>query len=122
MRQKEELRREKEAARLKAANERATARKIARESMELIEDERLELMELAASSKELTSIVSLDSATLQHLDLFRGTFNFMCSLEHCNLWHMEFGSSIDRYTINSREPWIIHQWEGSLHHLETCLE
>ncbi|KAJ0111524.1 hypothetical protein Patl1_02335 [Pistacia atlantica] len=48
MRQKEELRREKEAARLRAANERAIARKIAKESMELIEDERLELMELAA--------------------------------------------------------------------------
>ncbi|XP_031487824.1 homeobox-DDT domain protein RLT2-like isoform X2 [Nymphaea colorata] len=71
MRHKEELRREKEAARIKAANERATARKIARESLELIEDERLELMELAASSKGLPSIVSLDSETLQHLELFR---------------------------------------------------
>ncbi|XP_058100582.1 homeobox-DDT domain protein RLT2-like isoform X2 [Magnolia sinica] len=71
LRQKEEMRREKEAARLKAANERATARRIARESMELIEDERLELMELAASSKGLPSIISLDSDTLQHLDLFR---------------------------------------------------
>ncbi|CAN6444549.1 unnamed protein product [Victoria cruziana] len=71
MRHKEELRREKEAARIKAANERATARKIARESLELIEDERLELMELAASSKGLLSIVSLDSETLQHLELFR---------------------------------------------------
>ncbi|XP_042494646.1 homeobox-DDT domain protein RLT2-like [Macadamia integrifolia] len=71
MRQKEELRREKEAARLKAANERATARRIAKESMELIEDERLELMELAASSKALPSIISLDSDTLQNLDSFR---------------------------------------------------
>ena len=72
MRQKEELRREKEAARLKAANERATARRVAREYMELIEDERLELMELAASSKGLSSIVSIDSDTLQQLDMFRG--------------------------------------------------
>ncbi|KAK6919122.1 Homeobox domain [Dillenia turbinata] len=71
LRQKEEIRREKEAARLKAANERATARKIAKESMELIEDERLELMELAASSKGFPSILSLDSETLQNLELFR---------------------------------------------------
>ncbi|XP_057955168.1 homeobox-DDT domain protein RLT2 isoform X3 [Malania oleifera] len=71
MRQKEELRREKEAARLKAANDRAIARRIAKESMELIEDERLELMELAVSSKGLPSILSLDGETLQNLELFR---------------------------------------------------
>ncbi|KAJ4976460.1 hypothetical protein NE237_001566 [Protea cynaroides] len=71
MRQKEELRREKEAARLKAANERATARRIAKESMEHIEDERLELMEIAASTEGLPSIISLDSDTLQNLDSFR---------------------------------------------------
>ncbi|XP_062007691.1 homeobox-DDT domain protein RLT2 isoform X2 [Rosa rugosa] len=71
MRQKEELRREKEAARLKAANERAIARKNAKESMELIEDECLELMELAASSKELPSMLSLDYETLQNLESFR---------------------------------------------------
>lgn len=72
MRQKEALRREKEAARQKAATERATARRIAKESMELIEDERLELMEIAASRKGLLSILALDSETLQNLDLFRG--------------------------------------------------
>ncbi|XP_017971057.1 PREDICTED: homeobox-DDT domain protein RLT2 isoform X2 [Theobroma cacao] len=71
MRQKEELRKEKEAARLKAANERAIARKLAKESMELIEDERLELMELAASSKGLSSTLSLDFEILQNLDIFR---------------------------------------------------
>lgn len=76
MRQKEELRREKEAARLKAASERAAARKIAKESVELIEDERLELMELAASKKSLPTISSLDYETLQNLDLFRGRFCF----------------------------------------------
>ncbi|AQK88478.1 Putative homeodomain-like transcription factor superfamily protein [Zea mays] len=72
LRQKEELRREKEAAKQKAANERATARRIARESMELMEDERLELLELASRSKGLLSMVSLDSDTLQQLDSFRG--------------------------------------------------
>ncbi|XP_010260331.1 PREDICTED: homeobox-DDT domain protein RLT2 isoform X2 [Nelumbo nucifera] len=71
LRQKEELRREKEAARIKAANERATARRIAKESMELIEDERLELMELAVSTKGLPSILYLDSETLQNLQSFR---------------------------------------------------
>uniref|UniRef100_A0A5B7A7I4 Homeobox-DDT domain protein RLT1 n=1 Tax=Davidia involucrata TaxID=16924 RepID=A0A5B7A7I4_DAVIN len=75
-RQKEELRREKEAARLKAAVERSTARKIARESMELIEDERLELMELAASSKGLPSMISLDHDTLQNLESFK---DFLCA-------------------------------------------
>ncbi|XP_051129071.1 homeobox-DDT domain protein RLT1-like [Andrographis paniculata] len=69
--QKEERRMEKEAAKQKAALERATARRMAKESMELIEDERLELMELAASSKGLPSIVSLDYDTLQNLDAFR---------------------------------------------------
>ncbi|KAI3741695.1 hypothetical protein L1987_59369 [Smallanthus sonchifolius] len=70
-RQKEELRREKEAIKVKVAIEKAAARKIAKESMELIEDERLELLELAASHKGLTSIVSLDYETLQNLDFFR---------------------------------------------------
>nr|GMC81593.1 homeobox-DDT domain protein RLT1 isoform X2 [Ipomoea batatas] len=74
-RQKEELRREREAAKQKAAMERAAARKFAKESMELIEDERLELMELAASSKGLPSILSLDYNTLQNLELFR---EFLC--------------------------------------------
>lgn len=73
MRIKEEMRREKEAARLKLANERATARKIAKESMELIDDERVELMDIAASRKGLPSILSLDSDTLQNLELFRGS-------------------------------------------------
>lgn len=74
-RQKEELRKEREAIKLKAAAEKAAARKIAKESMELIEDERLELLELATSSKGLTSIVSLDYETLQNLDSFRGRYH-----------------------------------------------
>lgn len=72
MRLKEEMRREKEAARLKAANNRAAARRIAKESVELVEDERLELMELAALSKGLPSILALDLETLQDLDLLKG--------------------------------------------------
>ncbi|KAI4296809.1 hypothetical protein L6164_036732 [Bauhinia variegata] len=71
-RQKEELRKEKEAERRKAALEKAVARRIAKESMELIEDEQLELMELAAASKGLSSIIHLDLDTLQNLESFRG--------------------------------------------------
>ncbi|GFP86443.1 hypothetical protein PHJA_000788100 [Phtheirospermum japonicum] len=71
MRLKEEMRREKEAARLKAANDRANARRVAKESTELIDDERLELMELAALSKGLPSVLALDTETLQDLNLFR---------------------------------------------------
>lgn len=40
--------------------------------MELIEDDRLEMMELAAAKKGLPSIVSLDHETLQNLESFRG--------------------------------------------------
>ncbi|KAM3222190.1 homeobox-DDT domain protein RLT2 isoform X1 [Capsicum annuum] len=75
MRLKEEMRREKEVARLKAANVRATARRIAKESTELIDDERLELMELAASKKGLPSTLSLDTETLQNLEAFRDMLN-----------------------------------------------
>ncbi|KAK6134925.1 hypothetical protein DH2020_031345 [Rehmannia glutinosa] len=71
MRLKEEMRKEKEAARLKAANNRAAARRIAKESVELVEDEILELMELAALSRGLPSILALDSETLQNLNLFK---------------------------------------------------
>ncbi|CAK9181860.1 unnamed protein product [Ilex paraguariensis] len=74
-RQKEELRKEKEAVRIKAAVERATARRIAKESMEVIEDERLELMELAATKKGLPSIISLDYDTLQNLEAFRDSLS-----------------------------------------------
>ncbi|XP_061341547.1 homeobox-DDT domain protein RLT1 isoform X2 [Gastrolobium bilobum] len=70
-RQKEELRKEKESERRKAALEKATARRIAKESMELIEDEQLELMELAAASKGLSSIIHIDLDTLQNLESFR---------------------------------------------------
>ncbi|XP_039174024.1 nucleolar complex protein 3 homolog [Eucalyptus grandis] len=42
--------------------------------MELMEDEQLELMELAAASKGLPPIVNLDHATMQNLELFRGSF------------------------------------------------
>ncbi|CAI8591100.1 unnamed protein product [Vicia faba] len=69
--QKEEIRREKEAERRKAALEKANARRIAKESMELIEDEQLELMELAAVSNGLTSIIHIDLDTLQNLESFR---------------------------------------------------
>ncbi|KAI3744917.1 hypothetical protein L1987_58015 [Smallanthus sonchifolius] len=71
LRLKEDMRREKEAARLKAANDRAAARRIAKESMELIDDERLELMEIAAKTKGLPSMMSLDSDTLENIELFR---------------------------------------------------
>lgn len=71
-RRKEELRKVKEAERRKVALEKANARRIAKESMELIEDEQLELMELAATSKGLSSIIHIDLDTLQNLESFRG--------------------------------------------------
>ncbi|KAM0864539.1 hypothetical protein ACQ4PT_043854 [Festuca glaucescens] len=95
-RQKEELRKEKEVARQKAAGERATARRIAREYMELVEDERLELMELAAQSKGLHSMLCLDSNTLQQLDSFRGMLS-------------QFPPEMVRLKV----PFSIKPWTGS---------
>ncbi|CAH8292583.1 unnamed protein product [Eruca vesicaria subsp. sativa] len=73
--QKEEIRREKEAIRRKIAVEKATARRIAKESMDLIEDEQLELMDLAATSKGLSSVLQLDHDTLQNLVLYRDSLS-----------------------------------------------
>ncbi|CAH1448498.1 unnamed protein product [Lactuca virosa] len=97
-RQKEELRKEREAIKLKAAIEKAAARKIAKESMELIEDERLELLELAASSKGLTSIVSLDYETSQNLDSFR---DLLCVFPPKSV------------QVRLKRPFSIHPWIDS---------
>ncbi|XWS54133.1 hypothetical protein CRYUN_Cryun10bG0062400 [Craigia yunnanensis] len=96
MRQKDELRKEKEAARLKSANERAIARKLAKESMELIEDEHVELMELAASSKGLPSTLSLDFEILQNLYIFRDK---LCVFPP--------------KTVQLKRPFSIQPWNGS---------
>ncbi|XP_074564481.1 homeobox-DDT domain protein RLT2 [Curcuma longa] len=96
LRQKEELRREKEAARQKAATERATARRIAREYMELIEDERLELMEIAAMNKGFSSIFGLDSDTLQQLDSFRSMLQ-----------------AFPPSSVNLRRPFSVQPWVDS---------
>ncbi|XP_010481770.1 PREDICTED: homeobox-DDT domain protein RLT2-like [Camelina sativa] len=96
MRQKEEMRREKEVARLKAANERAIARKIAKESMELIEDERLELMEVAALTKGLPSMLALDFETLQNLDEYRDK-------------QVLFPPS----SVKLKKPFTVKPWNGS---------
>ncbi|KAG2318889.1 hypothetical protein Bca4012_054861 [Brassica carinata] len=73
--QKDEIRREKDAIRRKIAVEKATARRIAREAMDLIEDEQLELMDLAATSKGLPSVLQLDHDTLQNLELYRDSLS-----------------------------------------------
>lgn len=62
----------KEAARIKAASERAIARRMVKDAIDLIEDELLELMELAASKKGLSSILALDYETMQNLESYRG--------------------------------------------------
>ncbi|CAH2046509.1 unnamed protein product [Thlaspi arvense] len=96
MRQKEEMRREKEVARLKAANERAIARKIAKESMELIEDERLELMEIATLTQGLPSMLALDFETLQNLDAYR-----------------EKQAIFPPTSIKLKKPFAVKPWNGS---------
>ncbi|CAN1844627.1 Homeobox-DDT domain protein RLT2 [Linum perenne] len=96
MRQKEEMRREREVARQKAATERAHARRIAKESVELIEDEKLELMELAASNKGLPSLLSLDFESLQNLDLFRGEL-----------------STFPPKSVPLRRPFAVQPWSNS---------
>lgn len=74
---------EKQAARRKVAIEKATARKMAKESMDLIEDEQLELMDLAAASKGLSCIIHLDHDALQNLELFRGLVMFDIHFSKC---------------------------------------
>ncbi|KAK7400624.1 hypothetical protein VNO78_11847 [Psophocarpus tetragonolobus] len=96
MRQREELRKEKEAEKRKAALEKATARRMAKESMELIEDEQLEMMELAASSKGFSSIIHLDFDTLQHLESFRDSL-----------------SVFPPKSIKLRKPFAIKPWINS---------
>ncbi|CAN8313497.1 unnamed protein product [Cochlearia groenlandica] len=73
--QKEEVRRERDAIKRKIAIEKATARRIAKESMDLIEDEQLELMDLAATSKGLPSVLQLDHDTLQNLEIYRDSLS-----------------------------------------------
>ncbi|GLT80920.1 hypothetical protein SLA2020_523310 [Shorea laevis] len=96
MRQKEELRREKEAEKRRIAMEKATARKIAKESMDLIEDEQLELMELAAASKGLPSIIQLDHYTVENLDSFRDSL-----------------SSFPPKSVQLKRPFSIQPWGDS---------
>ncbi|GLU22947.1 hypothetical protein SLE2022_389830 [Rubroshorea leprosula] len=96
MRQKEELRREKEAEKQRIAMEKATARKIAKESLDLIEDEQLELMELAAASKGLSSIINLDHNTVQNLDSFRDSL-----------------SSFPPKSVQLKKPFSVQPWSDS---------
>ncbi|KAK7362794.1 hypothetical protein VNO77_04916 [Canavalia gladiata] len=96
MRRKEELRKEKEAEKRKAALEKATARRIAKESMELIEDEQLEMMELAASSKGFSSIIHLDFDTMQNLESFRDSL-----------------SIFPPKSVRLRKPFAIKPWVNS---------
>ncbi|KAJ0262642.1 Homeobox-DDT domain protein RLT2 [Hirschfeldia incana] len=104
MRQKEEMRRVKEVARLKAANERAMARKIAKESMELIEDERLELMEVAALAQGLPSMLALDFETLQNLDAYRDK-------------QVTFPPT----SVKLKKPFAVKPWNGSDENISNLL-
>ncbi|KAI4368150.1 hypothetical protein MLD38_016739 [Melastoma candidum] len=94
--QKEELRREREEERRKAAMEKATARRIAKESMELMDDEQLELMELAASNRGLSSMIQLDHSTLQNLDLFKDSL-----------------SVFPGPSVQLKKPFCVHPWINS---------
>ncbi|KAD3068752.1 hypothetical protein R6Q59_017222 [Mikania micrantha] len=105
-RQKEEIRKEKEAIKVKAAIEKAAARKLAKESMELIEDERLELLEFAASHKGLSSIVSLDYETLQNLDSFR---DLLCVFPPKSV------------QVRFKHPFSVHPWIDSVENVGNLL-
>ncbi|KAK8629361.1 hypothetical protein V6N13_078203 [Hibiscus sabdariffa] len=95
-RQKEELQREKEEERLRVAREKATARKIAKESTGLLEDEQLELMEYAAASKGIPSIIHLDHNDLKNLESFRGSL-----------------SLFPPKSVQLKRPFDIHPWTDS---------
>lgn len=57
---------------MKLASERALAKRLAKESMDLIDDERLELLEVAATAQGLSSIYLLDGETLNELESYKG--------------------------------------------------
>ncbi|XP_039068408.1 homeobox-DDT domain protein RLT1-like isoform X2 [Hibiscus syriacus] len=93
-RQKEELRREKEEERRRVAREKAAARKIAKESMDLLDDEQLELMEFAAASKGISSTIHLDHESLQNLESFRSSLSLFPP------------KSVQLKRIFSIQPWV----------------
>ncbi|GMI72856.1 RINGLET 1, homeobox-1 [Hibiscus trionum] len=95
-RQKEELQREKEEERRRVAREKATSRKIAKESMGLLEDEQLELMEYAAASKGIPSIIQLDHNDLKNLESFRDSLNLF-----------------PPKSVQLKRPFAIHPWTDS---------
>ncbi|MCO5562423.1 hypothetical protein L7F22_016051 [Adiantum nelumboides] len=99
-REKEEARRVKEATRLKAAIGRATARRLARECVELIDDERLELLEAAATSQGLPSIYLLDGETLQGLDRYK-----------------DFLKRFPPAAVKMKKPLTVSPWNDSQHNL-----
>ncbi|XP_039038394.1 homeobox-DDT domain protein RLT1-like isoform X3 [Hibiscus syriacus] len=95
-RQKEELQREKEEERRRVAREKATTRKIAKESMGLLKDEQLELMEFAAASKGISSIIHLDHNNLKNLESFRDSL-----------------SLFPPKSVQLKRPFAIHPWIDS---------
>ncbi|KAH7277937.1 hypothetical protein KP509_38G016400 [Ceratopteris richardii] len=99
-REKESSKRLKEATRLKAAIERATARRLARECVELIDDERLELLEAAAASQGLPSIYLLDGETLQGLDRYKDVLK-----------------RFPPAAVKTKKPLSIHPWKESQQNL-----
>jgi hypothetical protein len=73
---KDESRRQREVARMKLASERALAKRLAKESMDLIDDERLELLEVAATAQGLSSIYLLNGETLNALESYKGRHQY----------------------------------------------
>ncbi|MBA0663130.1 hypothetical protein Goklo_007169, partial [Gossypium klotzschianum] len=105
-RQKEELRREREEERRRVAREKATARKIAKESMDLLEDEQLELMELAAARRGIYSIIHLEHDTLQNLESFRADDNRNISV-------LDSLSVFPPKSVQLKRPFDIQPWIDS---------
>ena len=75
---REEARKEKEAAKLKAANERALAKRLAKEMTDLIDDEQLELMEAAAATSAL-NLGILEGASSLTLDASQSACCYLLS-------------------------------------------
>lgn len=91
LRHKEEARKEKEAARIKAANERALAKRLAKDVTDLIDDEQLELMEAATAAAALNHDYLDGDGTLDASQSgWISFFHQVCLLAFSFLWETNF--------------------------------
>jgi len=82
-RRREEARKEKQAAKMKAANERALAKRLAKEMTDLMDDEELERMEAAAAAASSLNLVFFAPFGKNGMDTSQGELICIYSFYSC---------------------------------------